>query len=199
MNKSKTRGKITMFAGLVLVLASLFLTLYNNYSENNAAKESAKVLLQIPVSVNSDTNETPDYLIIPDVEMARKKIDGKYYVGTLSIPALNLKLPVIDEWSYENFRTAPCVYEGTPYKNNLIICAHNYRKHFRALRSLVPGDKVTFNDMEGNVFIYEVMYTELLDDEAVEEMSSGEWDLTLFTCTYGGATRITVRCKNVEL
>ncbi len=188
-----------MFAGLFLVLASLCLTLYNNYIENNAAKESAKVLSQIVVTESSAPAETPDYLISSDVEMPRKEIDGKYYVGTLSVPALSLNLPVIDEWSYANFKIAPCVYEGTPYKNNLIICAHNYRKHFGALRSLVPGDEVSFKDMEGNVFTYEVMYTELLDDEAVEEMSSGEWDLTLFTCTYGGATRITVRCRNVRL
>lgn len=188
-----------MFAGLVLVLASLCLALYNNYSENKAAKESAKVLSKIVVTSNPDQAETPDYLISPNVEMLRKEINGKYYVGTISVPALSLNLPVIDEWSYDNFKIAPCVYEGTPYKNNLIICAHNYRKHFGALRNLIPGDEITFKDMEGNVFTYEVMYTELLDDEAIEEMSSGEWDLTLFTCTYGGATRITVRCKKVEV
>ena len=28
----------------------------------------------------------------------------------------------------------------------------------------------------------------------VEEMLSEEWDLTLFTCTYSGQTRFTVRC-----
>ena len=48
--------------------------------------------------------------------------------------------------------------------------------------------------MDGNTFYYEVMYVEILDNNAVEEMSAGQWDLTLFTCTYGGATRITVRC-----
>ena len=25
-------------------------------------------------------------------------------------------------------------------------------------------------------------------------MTSGDWDLTLFTCTYGGQERYTVRC-----
>lgn len=187
-----------MFLGLILVLSSLCLTLYNTYSENKAAKESANVLSQIVIAENQSTNEIPDYIISPDIEMPKKEIDGKYYVGTLFVPALSLNLPVIDEWSYENFKTAPCVYEGTPYKNNLIICAHNYSKHFGSINNLTPGNEITFKDMDGNVFTYEVMYTEILDDEAVEEMSSGEWDLTLFTCTYGGATRITVRCKNID-
>ena len=37
-------------------------------------------------------------------------------------------------------------------------------------------------------------FLEILQPTAVEEMTSGDYDLTLFTCTYGGATRFTVRC-----
>ena len=33
---------------------------------------------------------------------------------------------------------------------------------------------------------------------AVEEMTAGEYDLTLFTCTYGGQSRVTVRCDREE-
>ncbi len=32
----------------------------------------------------------------------------------------------------------------------------------------------------------------------VEEMITGDWDLTLFTCTLGGQTRVTVRCQLIE-
>ena len=35
---------------------------------------------------------------------------------------------------------------------------------------------------------------ETLMPTAVEEMESGDWDLTLFTCTVGGRTRVAVRC-----
>lgn len=30
------------------------------------------------------------------------------------------------------------------------------------------------------------------------EMTGGDWDLTLFTCTIGGKKRITVRCTLTE-
>lgn len=198
MNKGKRKGKIIMALGLAFVLASLALTLYNSYTENKAEESSASVLSQLDMAETPVIPELPDYVINPDMEMRRKEIDGKYYVGTVSIPALELKLPVMDEWSYDNFKISPCVYEGTPYKNNLIIAAHNYRKHFGSLKNLQKGDKVTFKDMDGNIFNYEVLYTELLDNNAVEEMSGGEWDLTLFTCTYGGAQRVTVRCILAE-
>ena len=48
--------------------------------------------------------------------------------------------------------------------------------------------------MDGNRFIYAVSGTEQLPGTAIEEMESGDWDLTLFTCTIGGAARVTVRC-----
>ena len=35
---------------------------------------------------------------------------------------------------------------------------------------------------------------ETLAPTAVDEMTGGDWDLTLFTCTYSGQARVTVRC-----
>ena len=29
----------------------------------------------------------------------------------------------------------------------------------------------------------------------MKELLSGDWDLTLFTCTLGGKSRVVVRCK----
>lgn len=187
-----------MAVGVLLVAASLALTLYNVYTEKRAEEMSGEVISQLEVTDNDVSPEVPDYVINPHMVLPVKEIDGRNYVGTLSVPLLELELPVMEEWSYDNFKIAPCVYEGTPYKSNFIVAAHNYRKHFGSLKSLREGDSVVFRDMDGNKFRYEVLYTEILDNNAVEEMSEGEWDMTLFTCTYGGATRITVRCKAVE-
>ena len=52
--------------------------------------------------------------------------------------------------------------------------------------------------MDGNVFSYEVMALETLAPTAVEEMTEGDWDLTLFTCTVGGTTRLAVRCEALD-
>lgn len=47
-------------------------------------------------------------------------------------------------------------------------------------------------------FEYEVVSLEILIPEDVEPMEEGDWDLTLFTCTIGGKTRITVRCARMS-
>ena len=56
------------------------------------------------------------------------------------------------------------------------------------------GDRVVFTDVDGSGFAYDVVEVQTLAPTAVEEMLDEAWDLTLFTCTLGGATRIAVRC-----
>ena len=60
------------------------------------------------------------------------------------------------------------------------------------------GSTVVFTDVEGRCFSYEVQTVETLEATAIEEMVSSEWDLTLFTCTVGGAARVTVRCRQTD-
>ena len=52
-----------------------------------------------------------------------------------------------------------------------------------------------FTDADGNVFSYEVDTIETVGGTDIEKMESGDWDLTLFTCTTGGKARAAVRCK----
>lgn len=133
-----------------------------------------------------------------DRELPVLEVDGYRYIGTVSIPALNAELPVQEDWSLVLLKSSPCRYKGSPYQGDLIICAHNYAAHFGGLRDLQPGDEVTFTDVEGNEFHYTVAELETLAGTAVEEMESGAWDLTLFTCTPGGQMRVTVRCDLLE-
>ncbi|EJX03858.1 Peptidase C60, sortase A and B [gut metagenome] len=116
----------------------------------------------------------------------------------MEIPALELSLPIISEWNDIRLKQAPCRYQGSVYLDNLIIAGHNYKKHFGGLKNLQTGDTITFTDMDEHCFSYTVTAVEELDRTAIEAMKSGDWDLTLFTCTIGGKKRVTVRCeKNI--
>ena len=157
------------------------------------------MLVQTPSSpAGPGESEIPDYILNPDMEMPTMDIDGNRYIGTLDIPALNLSLPVMSEWSYPKLKIAPCRYVGTAYQGNFVIAAHNYRTHFGSLGNLSAGDRVTFTDVDGNIFSYDVVEVQILNPAAIEEMVSDDWDLSLFTCTLGGKTRLTVRCDKIE-
>lgn len=192
--------------GSLLIAAALTLVIWNFYSDrqagasSRAAVSSLREFIEASLAETADSTETwiPDYILNPDMDMPTAEVDGRSYVGTLAIPALGLELPVLDEWNYPNLRVAPCRYTGTAYKENLVIAAHNYASHFGNLKNLNQGDEVIFMDMDGNVFTYRVAEVEILQPTDIEEMISTDYPLTLFTCTIGGQTRVTVRCESVN-
>ena len=57
------------------------------------------------------------------------------------------------------------------------------------------GNEIFFTDIEGNIFYYEAAWLDVLAPKQVEEMTDAtDWDMTLFTCTYGGRERYALRC-----
>lgn len=211
--KRNKRGRRWMILGLCFLAAASGLGGYNLWDAHRAEKSADRILEQMkakyPVNVTAMDDvvvsaekdqeiEIPDYLLNPDMEMPVSEIDGQDYIGVLEIPSLDLSLPVLSEWSYPALKLAPCRYEGSAYKDHLIIAAHNYESHFGKLHTLGTGDPVCFTDMEGNVFSYEVVMLETVMATDIVGMTEGDWDLTLFTCTYGGQQRTAVRCERIQ-
>ncbi len=204
MNSSKRRGSVLMAAGAVFIAVALGMVIYNGYLERKASESLsvAEQLSEYEAGVLSEKttaeNEVPDYELNPQMELPTRKIEEESYIGRLSLHSLGLSLPVMDDWDYRRLKIAPCRYKGSPYSGDFIIAAHYYESHFGGIDGLQPGDKITFTDIAANSFEYEVMYVELLEDTDVELMEAGEWDLTLFTCTYDTENRITVRAKRIK-
>ena len=136
--------------------------------------------------------------VLHSLEAGTAASDDLGCLGCLTIPRLELELPVLSEWSYENLKTAPFRYSGSVDGGDLVLIAHNYRTHFGPIRRLKPGDRVSFEDMDGTVFVYWVTANEVVLPTALEEVTAGEHDLTLITCTYGGKTRVVVYCDAAE-
>ena len=200
--KHKKKGTWLMTGGLLLIAAALFLTCFNLWDERRATNSAGEALLELEAVCpeeggTTEPGEVPDYLLAPDRDMPAVEADSGSYIGVLELPLLGLELPVMESWSYPNLRVAPCRYSGSAYQDDMVVAAHNYKSHFGRLKELRPGDEVRFTDMEGNVFRYAVAELETLGKYDVEKMTSGDWDLTLFTCTYGGKSRVTVRCQRM--
>lgn len=194
----RKEGNLWMLLGLLLLAAALCLTSYNLWEEYQAEKSARQVLSQMEAQL-PEPAALPAYLVASEMEMPILIIDGHEYIGYLYIPSLDLSLPVMSQWSYPNLKLAPCRYSGSAYLDNLIIAGHNYKKQFGVLKNLQLGDKIVFTDMDRNSFIYAVSEILVLEPTAVEELQAGDWDLTLFTCTPGGQSRVTVRCvKQME-
>ena len=189
-NIKQKAGGFCILLGSLCILAAALLLGFNLREERRAAAATQKIL---PAVVNSIVQLSAPVPTLSSGELT-VSLDGEEYLGILSLPTLALELPVRAEWDMEALRRAPCRYAGTLAGDDLIIAAHNYRRHFAALHTLRPGDAVLFTDAAGQLYRYTVEQVETLAETAVEQMLSGEWDLTLFTCNYDGTARVTVRC-----
>ena len=184
-------GRILIVLGALLLAASLTLLGYNQWQNQQAEAASRALLEQMQPHLTESVQQPPP----AQNEMPTVTLDGQTYVGVLSIPALALELPVMENWSYPGLKIAPCRFYGTVAQNNLVVMAHNYRKHFGNINQLLVGDAVSFTDANGHTTHYTVAEKDVLNPYAVTEATAGDYDLTLFTCTYGGRSRVTVYCN----
>ena len=190
-------GRLCTALGAVCILLSLALLLYGQMQELQArriTRELAPALEQAIAQRAQQREEAPDAVENETPAQPEITLNGAVYLGLLSIPALELELPVRRDLTDGALKLSPCRYAGSISDGGLVIDAHNYRQHFARLSALVPGDLIRLTDADGNVHDYTVAQTETLGGGAAAEMTDGRWDLTLFTCTYGGSSRLTVRC-----
>ncbi len=216
MSRFSLVGKICMGLGLLLIAAALCLAGYSQWMEVQAAKNAQDALTSLEILIPSEGFHADEDAsgqesgeigaeageavteVTEESGMTVAMIDGMDYIGIVEIPSLSLRLPVLSSWSEEKLKVAPCRYEGAVDTRDLIISGHSYKQHFRYIRNLVIGDAVIFTDMDGNRYEYKVCGTEVIPGNGVEQMSAGDWDLSLFTCTYNGSARHTVRCRLTE-
>ena len=128
--KSK-RGTVWINLGLLLLAAALFLTVYNrmaSYEAGETPRQGIKQLCEtLPTESAAETEapSIPEYLLDAGREMPVQTIGGKDYIGVLTIPSLELELPVISQWDYAALKVAPCRYSGSA---SLMICAVLFSK-----------------------------------------------------------------------
>lgn len=204
-------GAVCIILGAACLLAAVGFVTYNRWEAGNAAETAQSLLVDVQLAIDenamgspsqmekgeSDAAENidlPENATVP-AEMATIEVDDYDCIGVLSIPVLELELPVLTDWSYAKLKKAPCHYYGSYYETDFVIAAHNYQTHFGRLAELQTGDVVVFTDVHGGAHYYEVALLETLPPTATEEMITSGFGLSLYTCTPGGGNRVTVRCN----
>jgi len=212
----KRAGMGFLLVGAFLILLGAGLYLKNSLEDEQAKKTSADAMESIrrqiaenaqartqkagPNGAKAESSmdgayaETPNY----PLDVNTITVDGTKYLCVLFVPEVDLQVPVSDELTEEILKKVPCRYHGTLDQNGFVIAGHNYKSGFGLLKKVKKGAQVLIVDAQGYVHEYVVEEIEILQPEAVEEMISGDWALSLYTCTYGGGQRYTVRCNKVN-
>ena len=214
-------GTLLILAGLLLAAGGMGLVLYNLWDNDRAGRAADAIQDEIdselekmpvenaPVPL-AGRNKQDDESWLSGQKMPTMLIDGNQYIGTLEIPSLGIRLPVLDRWNYELLKISPCLYSGSYYTDDMVICGHNYQRHFSPIKGIAIDADVYFITAQKVIYHYKVCNRETVKPTAVDQMirnwNNGDpefeqledWDLTLFTCNTGGQTRCAVRCIRAE-
>jgi sortase A len=202
--KLRRIGTLLVIIGFLAILSGGAVWLRNYLEERAAAGYSESIAAEFFVSVSppeaSANTEPPPHqplFVSGSGQFTDDKvvsIDGAGYIGIISIPLLDINLPVNQDWSYPALKKSPCRYSGNIHDNTLVVAAHNYDRHFGNIARLSIGDPVILFCAGGIERRYETVSVETVDPGDTDSVINSGYDLTLFTCTYGGQARVVVRC-----
>lgn len=204
MHKKLGIGMISL--GAVLILSALLLFVYNQWEDQKAGESAEKMLADVQTAITQQIESSPAQ---PEKEESAEKeetepeetkismINGYNYIGVLNLPTLNLELPVLSDCDEALLKVAPCRDFGDLATDDLVIAAHNYRRHFGRLSQLSYGDQVTFTDMDGNVHVYQVAEISMIAPTDVSLVADSAYELVLYTCDYTNQNRIMVGCRKI--
>ena len=126
-------------------------------------------------------------------------IENEEYIGYIDIPSIEIKLPILRNYSESALNISPTVYKYDLETNQLIIGGHNYKRHFSKLKNVSVGEQLSMTNSEGDIYTYEILEILTLDGYDVDALHSLEYDLILFTCTLGGSSRLVVCCNEKDV
>ena len=211
--------KTLVFLGVCIFTFGMILLLSNYFNEkvDNAYSYMNNLLLtrnesfdmqeevdNVNESTSSFQEETNKEKKEPEVYVDPYE---KYYIGTLSIPKINLKKGFVSvDSKYNTVSKNIQVVKGSTYpdveKGNMILAAHSgnsYLAYFKNLYKLVKGDKV-YIDYNGKHYTYNIVniYEQEKTGKIIIYRDGDKSCLTLVTCTKNSKTKQTVYILELE-
>lgn len=154
----------------------------------------------------SDENVTNPFDKIKDAEKSgtttKKTYKGFGVLGTMDIPAINLKYPILEKVTKKSIETAVAFLYGTGINQpgNSVIIGHNYRNglFFSNIKKLNLGDKIFITDNDGKKLTYNIynkFETTPEDTSFYQRDTGGKPEVTLSTCTDNSKARTIIFAK----
>lgn len=200
---------------IVGVLIALGIGLSANSSNN---KDAVDAVEQFQGNVTKNKNKTKENVttnsVTPIIGIENLLVDGngtttnkQMYkgfpmVGTIEIPSINLKYPVLENATTPSMEVSVGILDGPGLNKvgNTTIAGHNYRNgtFFSNLKKVAVGDKIFITDETGNKVTYIVYntYTTTPEDSSyMDRDTEGKREITLDTCTDDTQSRFLVLAK----
>lgn len=185
-----------------------------NITEDTTVADS-----NVLIAVLDDEEQTEELNSNPEVEeikTANKTVQttqsGYRYstIATINIPKINVEYPILDgetdsvEETEALLKISPTKFWG-PEPNevgNFCIVGHNYRnsRFFSKVPTLENGDIIKITDLAGqtiNYRVYNKYEVDPTDVSCTTQLTNGNKEITLITCTNDSKMRVIVKAREV--
>lgn len=179
----------------------------NTTGETNSSGDEATTLGSISSNLNSaSTESTNNTNSTSNSAVANKTYKGFNTLGTIEIPSIDIKYPVLDyPPTVKKLETSVVVtYPTKDVKlntvGNVVIVGHNYRNgiFFSNLKKVANGDKISITGLDGKKVTYKVYNTftaGVNDTSFYNRDTDGKMEITLSTCTDDSTARFIVEAR----
>lgn len=208
---------------LVIVVIIIFALLgfwgYETYKKYFQEKDIDKALNEFENTVRPSRNVVqnenqgsdpinfvaePDNIVGGNNNSGNKVLTYKGFtmLGTIEIPAIDIKYPVLERATKSSLEASVGVLMGPGLNKvgNTLIVGHNYRNgtFFSKNKDLKNGDIIYITDIEGNrvkYTIYNIYNTSSEDTEYMTRDTAGKREISLSTCTDDSKYRLVIWAK----
>lgn len=164
----------------------------NTNTNYDNSEENVQINIQIEnVTIEGNTNSD-----------STNTYKGFPMVGTIEIPKIDLKYPILKDSSKDAIEVAVAVDSGPGLNKigNTVIIGHNYRNgtFFSNNKNLSNGDKIYITDTTGTrveYIIYNIYTTTTDDSDYMDRDTQGKKEVTLVTCTDDTKNRLIICAK----
>lgn len=184
---------LLFIASILCICFSCYLTYYIYKIKND---ETSSYSLLNTFNIEKLYSDNKDYTIV------ELNSNTPFIIGSIEIPKINIKYPIISDTTDELLKISPCRFYG-PYPNeigNLCIAAHNYDddRFFSNLHKLDMGDVIKIYDLNNIVidyYVYDKFEVEANNTNCTSQNTKGKREITLVTCNNINKNRIVVKAK----
>ena len=221
LKRKRKTYKVIFILCLVLIVILTGYYVFAEYDKSQKEQISREILNQMNDSTTVEDNiivvaldEEPTDEEVPIVELqtttTTNAIDSEVTANgvsyqteaILNYPKLGINYPVLSEESEDLLKVSLCKYWGpNPNKvGNYCIVGHNYLsgKMFGKLSGAAVGDEINLTDLNNNTVTY-VVYNryvvEPTDVSCTSQLTNGQREITLITCTNYGKQRLVVKAR----
>ncbi len=180
--RSKALVFICAFVGALLIISSVLLIACDIRSKSSAEKQMQETVKKLYFAMPENTDGVFNKEADSEEGMPVFVIDKLGYIGVLSVPALEIEVPVADEYA----EYMPLRISGNAAAGSLVIGGV-----LNGFEAVYIGDTIQLYDMRGKVWSYsvcDVIRGEYDCSEVPEEVS-------LVLSFKHSSTEITVLCK----